>query len=61
MGNYENRIDRRNIQSIDQLKQIVNEVWDGLSIMTINKLIHLMNRRCREVLNLNGRTISSRV
>ena len=41
------RIEKKNPTTIDELKKIIFEVWDGLTFQTINGLIDTMNERIR--------------
>ena len=45
----EARIEKKNPKSIDELKQIIIQVWESISWGTINGLINSMNKRLKAV------------
>jgi hypothetical protein len=52
-----NRIAETNAETLDQLKEIVQSVWDNLTFQTINALVAEMPRRLEMVIARDGRTI----
>ena len=53
------RIDARPKTTIDDLKRVIQEVWDELSFETINKLIDSVQQRLQLVVEKHGETIFS--
>ena len=54
------RIDKEasaTIVTLDMLKEIIQNVWEGLSYETINKLVASINKRMLKVVEKNGETI----
>ena len=43
--------------SVDQLKSVIQKVWDELSFATINKLVASMTNRMKKVVEKNGETV----
>jgi transposase len=51
------RISNQNPKTLNQLRVIIQNVWDDLSYSTINSLINSMPTRLRQIIMNNGETI----
>ena len=51
------RIRQKKVKTLDELKDVVQKVWDDLDYETIEKLITSMPTRCKDVIQNQGRTI----
>ena len=53
----EARVEKANPNTIDELKDVIKDVWEHLSFATINGLVETMERRLKAVNENPGRTI----
>ena len=51
------RVQAQNPSTIEELKNIIQDVWDNLSFETINGLVNEMNNRLIKCIAVNGYTI----